>query len=195
MFKYLKARYYLIKFRRNDKALSHEIILINQLMENLQKASIHKYDNLLNACLYWALVNRDIYYFAEYYYFERNKSRKNFYGRYMCMSIVELFDDANVLLGKNLIGEFEQTDLKVFIPHLKLLNKGYAELRKKYQKEFKLIRNNAAAHKNKDSKLLLQYYTDLKIENLTEIGYDIGRLQGYFNDLTTFILSKINWKA
>ena len=194
MRRFILDRFYLFKFKKTDKQRGNIILLILKLWDNLSKKGISKYDKLLNVCLYSSLTNRDIYYLAEYYYFQKNTSRKNFFGRFLCMSIIEFLEDINIMLGKELLVELENNDMMVFLEPVKKLNKAYADLKKKYNKELKIIRNNASAHKNRDAKYLINFHLALSINNLTEIGYNIGKLESHFDFITNLIITEMTYQ-
>ena len=194
MIRYILDRVHLYKFKKADKQRSIEILLIQKLWDNLSKMGNSKYDKLLNVCLYSSLTNRDIYYLAENYYFQKNLTRKNFFGRLLCMSIIEFLDDMNNLLGKNFLTELENNDMEVFINPIKQLNKAYSDLKKNYNKDLREIRNNAAAHKNKDAKYLVKFYTLLPVNNLTEIGYNIGKLEFHFQFITNLVVTELSFQ-
>lgn len=108
------------------------------------------------------------------------------------MSIVEFLEDFNYLLGKDLLDELNKNNMTLFVEHIKKLNKAYSDLKKKYNQEFRLIRNNAAAHKNKNARYLAKLHTVLPINNLTEIGYNIGKFEYYFQEITNLILIEMS---
>lgn len=182
------------EFKKADKQRSTEIALLEKLWSNLSNKGITKFDKLINLCIYSSLNNRDIYYLAEYYYFEKSKTRKNFYGRLLCMAIIEFLDDINFLLGKELTQELQSNDMLVFVDNVKSLNKSYAALKKQYNTELREIRNNAAAHKNKEAKYLMEFHKNIPIANLTEIGYNIGKLEAHFQNITTIMFIEVSYQ-
>lgn len=187
-------REHLKKFKAADLQKTKELKLLNKLWSNLEKKGITKYDKLINLSIYSSLTNRDIYYLAEFYHFQRNKTRKNFFGRLLCMSIIEFLEDINFLLGKELTNELLSNDMKVFVDAIKKLNKEYSHIKKTYNKELREIRNNASAHKNKNAKLLQTFHEEIPINNLTEIGYNIGRLENYFQNITTLVFIEVAYQ-
>lgn len=187
MIKFLRDRFMLAKFKKQDLQRTKELELFNELAGLLTEKGITKFDKLLNVCMYSSLVSRDIYYLCEYYYFEKNHSRKNFYGRLLCMTIIEFLENISHLLGKELKEELEKNHMDEFVEDIKQINKLYANIRKDYSAELKEIRNNAAAHKNIDAKYLYKFHIDFPIDNLSEIGYKMGVLESYFIDITTKI--------
>ncbi len=192
MRKFIQDIVRLRRLKKIDIERSTEIELIEELWVNLEKKKISKYDGLLNTCLYIALTNRDIYYLAEYHYFQKNKTRKNFFGRFLSMSIIEFLDDINHLLGKQLREELEKNNLNRFIKDINGLNKNYSSIKKEYKTKLKEIRNNASAHKNKDAKYLVNFHRDLSLDNLTEIGYNMGKLENQFVKITNQIFIAVS---
>jgi hypothetical protein len=93
------------------------------------------------------------------------------------MTIIEFLDDINRMLGKDLREELIRNHLDEFIDNIKSLNKEYARIKVTYDNIFRLIRNNASAHKNKDAIQLLHAYQQLPSEELSLVTHDIGRLE------------------
>lgn len=174
----------LAKFKKQDKFRTQEAILILKLWDQLNEQGITKFDKLLNCSLYMCLVNRDIYYMAEYYYFERNENRKNLFGRILSLTIFEVLDNINHLLGKELMEELKQNQMESYLQSIKLLSKLYSDWKSRFEQDLKLIRNNSAAHKNRDSRLLFKLCNELPINNITEIGYEMGKMENLFNEIT-----------
>lgn len=188
MIKYIKDRILLRKLRKSDDSLSKEIELTKHLLELYKESERTPYLALLNAHLYFSIVNRDLYYLAEQHYIEKNPNRKNFYARLICMTVVELLDDANSILGKNLLAEMESENLTEFIPDIKLLNKMYSNLKKDYISELRDIRNNAAAHKNKDPLIVLEMHKRVSGVDVKKICFEVSMIYAFFMDV---ILVKI----
>lgn len=191
MIKRIREKIHLRRLHKSDDLKDKEIETILKLWDILSKKGDARFDKLLNVCLYSLLVNRDIYYLAEDYYFQKNKNRKNFIGRLFCMTIVEFLDDINVLLGKELSKELEQNNMLHFQPYVRSLNKHYSKIKKKYGKDFREIRNQVAAHRSLDSKLILDYISKVPTFDLTKIGQEISAGYNYFNDLTNLILDHL----
>jgi hypothetical protein len=191
MIKYIKDRFLLFKFKKQDKDTDEEIALLMELWELLKKKEITKYDKLLNSCLYFSLINRDIYYLCEYFYFEKNKNRKNLFGRILSMTIIEFLEDINFLLGKELADELKKYKLDELLKDIRMLNKYYSQLKRTFNNEFRLLRNEASAHHSRDANILYKLHRNLGIENLTAIGYEIGKLGNRFVNISNNILEQV----
>ena len=111
----------------------------------------------------------------------------------ICQTTIELLEDANALLGKNLQKELGENDLVQFVDDIKGLNKIYSKLKKEYNNQLREIRNNASAHKNKEIRILLEMYDKVEQINITELTSKISLVHKYFMDV---ILVKIfNYKS
>jgi hypothetical protein len=188
MIKYIKERILLRKLRKKDNRISEEIELTKHLLELYNEREEKPYLNLLNTYLYFSIVNRELYYLAELHYFEKNTHRKNFFARLICMTVVELLDDANSMLGKKLLSEMESENLTEFIPDINLLNKKYSELKKEYSSNLRDIRNNAAAHKNKNPLIILEMHKKVTEFDVKNICLKVSMIHSFFMDI---VLSKI----
>lgn len=113
-----------------------------------------------NTSVYILLVNRDIFYLYNLYYFEKSPTKQNFYGRLLSMTIYEYLSDVNQLIGKSMIKEIEKNKWdQELIVDLKSILQSYSGLKKSFENELRETRNNAAAHKVKDSRKLYKYTT------------------------------------
>jgi len=187
MKKYFREKLHLIRLHKSDKQKDKEIKTLVTLWENFSKKGDTRFDKLINVCLYSSLVNRDLYYLAEDYYFQKNKNRKNFLGRLFCMTIIEFLDGINYLLGKELTDELEQNNMLNYTPYIKNLNKHYSNIKRKYERDFRTIRNHVAAHRSKDAKLLMEYIDKVPIDKITAIGQEISKGEVYFDKITTLM--------
>ena len=157
----------------------------------LQINKIHKYDEFYNVCLYASIVTRDISILWNDYSLTNNDTKKNLYGRLLSMTIIEFLDDINGLLGKNLRIELKSNNMSEFIKELNEINKEFSKVKKQNNKELRLIRNNSAAHKSKNSKDLINFTDLVHFENLHKISVEISGTSIKLNKLTTKIIYKI----
>lgn len=166
---------------KSNKRRDEVINLLFILWEKLRKNGKNNADNYLNACVYILLVNRDIFYLYSLFYFEKNSLKKNFYGRLLSMTIYEYLSDVNHLIGKSMIQEIERNNWDSdLIIDLRKICKSYSMVKKKFERELKEIRNNASAHKSKESERLYHYtkldfkflYAICPILMLIEIEFD-----------------------
>jgi hypothetical protein len=188
MIKHFRERIHLIRLHKSDALKDKEIELLGNLSQLLHKKGDARFDKLINACLYSALVNRDLYYLAEDFYFQKNKNRKNFVGRLFCMTLIEFLDDINFLLGKELTNELAQNNMLSYTIYITELNKHYSKIKREYGKVFREIRNQVAAHRSKDAQLLLEHINKVPMEQLTKIGQEISKGEIYFNTITNLII-------
>jgi hypothetical protein len=150
-----RIRYY--KAKKDDKDRTKIIEKFFELWDSLHKNKKYHADNFMNACIYILLVNRDIFYLYSLYYFEKSDSKKNFHGRILSMTIYEYLLEINHILGNDMIKEITKNKWDpALIDDLKGISKLYSTVKKTFDKELKETRNNAAAHKTKDTRKLYQ---------------------------------------
>lgn len=63
-------------------------------------------------------------------------------------------------------------------------------MRTKWVTQLRDIRNNASAHKSKNSKRLMLIHNKFPIKNLTAIGFEIGKLESHFTKIADLIIEK-----
>ena len=168
MIKKVIDRINLYRAEVSDKGRDEVLNLLFKLWNLMNDKGKISADNYMNASVYILLVNRDIFYLYNLYYFEKSPSKKNFFGRMLSMTIFEYLLDVNHLIGKSMIQEVEKNKWNPeLIVDLKSISKSYSNLKNKFENELRETRNNAAAHKVKDSKKLYEYtkmdYSYLKI--------------------------------
>ncbi len=158
MIKKVIDRINLYRAEKSDKGRDEVLELLFKLWNLMSEKGKVSADNYMNVSIYILLVNRDIFYFYNLFYFEKSPSKKNFFGRMLSMTIYEYLSDVNGLIGKNMIQEIEKNKWNPeLMADLKSISKSYSKLKKKFRNELQKTRNNAAAHKVKDSKLLYEY--------------------------------------
>ncbi len=145
------------RYRAEKSDRGRDIILdaLFKLWDKMKEKGKSSADNYLNTCIYILLVNRDIFYLYNLFFFTKNPSKRNFYGRLLSMTIIEYLKDINELIGKHMIQEIikNKWDVKL-IDELKIISKSYSKLKNDFEKDFIEVRNNASAHKTKDARKL-----------------------------------------
>lgn len=191
MIRFIKEKIALRKFRKQDEHKTKELKSMFIFWDLLNENKIEKFDKLMNVCAYVSLANRDIYYLAEDFYFQKDRNRKNFIGRLFCMSMIEYLDDIQSLLGHDLLIELKMNGMNHFSDEVKLLSKNYSKLKRDREKDFRKIRNNASAHKNRNARELVEIYESVPVDVLTPIGVEFGKLEHVFINISTKILLEI----
>jgi len=175
----------------SEKIREADINSIQTTWESLKQAGIHKYDKFYNVCLYSSSVNQDISILWNNYTLTESKSEKNLYGRLLSMTIIEFLDDINGLLGKNLRIELISNDMEEFVVVLNKINKSYSNLKTQNNSELRKIRNNAAAHKTKIAKDLIDFADKIHYEKLDKIAALTSEINIILNQLSTEVIKKI----
>ena len=166
MFRYLRNRINLYKAERSDEGRDEVLDKLFELWNLIKKKKGNKADTYFNASIYILLVNRDIYYLYNLFYFEKKLSKKNFYGRMLSMTIIEYLRDINLIIGRDMIAEIKKNEWdERLIDDLKKICKSYSTLRNKYNEQLTEVRNKSAAHRTKDSQRLY-HFTKLKFNYL-----------------------------
>ena len=108
------------------------------------------------------------------------------------MTIIEYLDDINSLLGKNLRCELIANDMEEFVDVLNKINKSFSELKVQYNSELRKIRNNAAAHKTKKAKDLIDFTDKFQYKQLHNVAVFVSEINIILYKLTTEIIVKIS---
>jgi len=169
---------------------SENLISIQKLWKSYQNRGVSKYDELMNVCIFALINGRDIQFLSKNYLTTKNGNERNLFGRLLCMTIIEFLEDINSLLGKKLRVELINNNYQEFIDELKLISKDFASIKKSHNKILRKIRNNAAAHKTKNSKDLIDFTHNLEIDDLLAISIEIMKINNRFTILSTKIIEK-----
>lgn len=162
-----------------------------KIWKQLQNRNINKFNNFYNLCLYSSIVNNDIAMLYDDYIMSKSSMKKNLYARLLSMTIFEFLDDIHHLMGKDFILELNSNKLSEFHDERKKISKRFSALKNKHQKELKKIRNNAAAHKTKKAKDLVELTKEKPFEDLNSIAKEITFINQDLIKLTTKIINII----
>jgi hypothetical protein len=168
-----------------------DIDTTRKIWNDLQKNGINNYDEFYNICLYSSIVYNDISILTDNYQTSKSQTQRNFFGRLLCMTIIEFLDDINPLIGKSLRKELESNEMPEFIDELKEIGKEFALLKRENNSQLRIIRNNSAAHKTKRAKDLIDFTTDTPFKNLHELAFEISRINNKLTKLSTRIILTI----
>jgi len=178
------VKYPLFLLKAKRLSIEHIRLTNNQIKQTQTYWKLHqktkqskKFNEYFNTALYCSITLRDISILYMDYITTKNKSKQNLYSRLLSMTIIEFLEDINFLLGKNLKQEFESNELKEFIPELNNINKKFALLKKENNKELRIIRNNASAHKTKDSLKLINLTDKTHVKEIEKITSNIFIIQ------------------
>lgn len=177
--------------KESEEIRESDIESIYNTWEELNKARIYNYDEFYNVSLYSSIVNRDISILWNNLILSERKSEKNLYGRLLSMTIIEYLDDINGLLGKNLRKELEQNNMGEYINLLNGINKSFSKIKTQFNSELREIRNNSAAHKTKDSKVLLNFTQKDQFQSLDKITTIVSKINLTLIQLFSQIIFKI----
>lgn len=177
--------------KESDISTNKDIASLLDIWKRLQSDKIFIYDEFYNMCLYSAVVGRDIRILFNNYNLTDNQNEKNLYCRILSMTIIEFLDDINGLLGKNLRNELVNNKMEKFIQELNKINKKFAKIKKSNNSELRKIRNNAAAHKTKKARDLIDFTNKEHFENLFEISIEVSKTNIELTNLTTKIIYEI----
>jgi|TARA_R100000501_G_C2606952_1_gene102469 hypothetical protein len=176
--------------KKADISTDQDIDSLSDIWKKLQAAKIYNYDEFYNVCLFSAIVGRDIRILWNNYHLTNNENEKNLFGRILSMTIIEFLDEINGMLGKSLRQELQKNGMEKYENELNRINKKFAQIKKQHNTELRKIRNNAAAHKTKKAKDLIDFKKK-HFENLFEISTDVSRNNIELTNLTTQIIYEI----
>ncbi|MFL0354791.1 hypothetical protein [Xanthomarina sp. GH4-25] len=168
-----------------------DIDTTRKIWNDLQKNGINNYDEFYNICLYSSIVYNDISILTDNYQTSNSQTQRNFFGRLLCMTIIEFLDDINPLIGKSLRKELESNDMSEFIDELKEIGKEFSLIKRENNSQLRIIRNNSAAHKTKKAKDLIDFTKDTPVKNLDELAIKISRTNNKLTKLSSKIILKI----
>lgn len=168
-----------------------DIQVLVSLWKTFQKSKNHKYDKLYNVSIYASIVGSDISYLSHRFLVSSNVGEKSVLGRLLSMTIIEFLDDILELMGKDLRNELLKNGYDNHIIELKEVSKKFANLRKANEKELRVIRNNAAAHKNKNALDLLDFTKKTELNEIYTLANKIKIINTEFTRFTTKVIYSI----
>jgi len=187
-----EKKQYELAVHKSNISRELDIEALKDLWQLYQKNGNRSWGNFLNACLFSSIMGRDLELLSKRYILTKDKNEKNLFGRLLSMTIIEYLDDINNLLGNKLRKELIQNKLSDFSEQIKQINKRFSLIKKKNNTELRRIRNNASAHKTKDSLVLLDFTREIEIKELGELASTILKLNTDFTKCTVQIFNKMN---
>ena len=170
---FITRHYYTYQLNASNKRLSKTINfnqesnneLISLMTTSWNDINIddeYKYDEYHNTYIFFCLVNKDLNYFVKYLFISKSDEEQKFFARHMAMTLYELLQDINGLIGNKLSNELKSNGFIDLAKEARVLNKKFSEIKKIHHEILKKIRNNAAAHKDKDS--IIYYNATVNID-------------------------------
>lgn len=182
------------EFNRLQKILlekNREAINIGlKFAENCRKNNF-KFKQLSNLTLYSSLINNDLQIILGKIRISHDKYERSFYARMLSMTIIEYLYDINHLFAYELVNELKENNMENFIDEIKSINRDYSNFKKNNENILKEIRNNASAHKIKDSIVLYYFIENLNVQNIYDIGFQLGTIMNNQLNVTTKIANEI----
>lgn len=164
-------------------------------MEDVFKKYRHfnnkSFDSFFHVCIFSSIVQSDLILLLEKFRLAKRKYEQLLIGRVIALTIIEYIDDINVLIGRDLLKELTTNKHEEFIPPFKEISKKYAVLKRDNEALLRSIRNNAIAHKSKDSVKLIKAIYDFDAEPVYLLGMEVNSLATKLNDLTTLVFYKL----
>lgn len=172
-------------------AIEKDINSTRELYEKMKNYGDNRFDNLMNLCLYSSVTNADLFLLVERIRLANRRLEKLLFARMLAIVAIEYLKDINELLGYKLIGELNKNHFNEFVPTIKILNGGFADIRKEHEKFLIPIRNNISAHKTKDALELVNDIFKLDPNRICELSLEIINVNHTLTIETTKIYNKI----
>jgi hypothetical protein len=175
----------------NQETTLSDLEAIKSAYEMMHGYGIRKFDNLFNVCIIGSISSSDMILLTHQIALTNQKLEKLLSARMLAMIVIEYLNDINDLLGRKLVQETTSNNFLEFIPKLREINSQFANIRKKHQTELSTIRNNIAAHKNKNGLSLLNQIYKLEPQGILEMANETIIVNDGLTKETTKIIYKI----
>ncbi len=186
-----------IKLELRHETINNQVSTLGDLegikdsYEMMHSLGIRKFDNLFNICIVGSISSSDIILLTHQIALSNEKLEKLLSARMLAMIIIEYLNDVNDLLGRKLVNEVTSNGFLDFVPTLREINSEFAKIRKKHQNELTIIRNNIAAHKNKNGLSLINQLYKLNPQDIFEMANETIIVNTKLTKETTKIIYRI----
>lgn len=175
----------------NQESTLGDLEGIKGAYEMMHSYGIRKFDNLFNICIIGSISSSDMILLSHQIALSNQKLEKMLSARMLAMVIIEYLNDINDLLGRKLVNEIMSNGFLDFVPILREINSEFAIIRKKHQTELSTIRNNIAAHKNKNGLSLINQLYKLNPQDISEMANETIVVNTKLTKETTKIIYRI----
>jgi hypothetical protein len=175
----------------NQESTLGDLEGIKGAYEMMHGYGIKKFDNLFNICIIGSISSSDMILLTHQIALTNQKLEKLLSARMLAMILIEYLNDINDLLGRKLVNEVTSNGFLDFVPTLREINSEFASIRKKHQTELSTIRNNIAAHKNKNGLSLINQLYKLNPQDILEMTNETIIVNDKLTRETTKIIYRI----
>ena len=181
--------------RKAIKAIDENILKKQQSIEEISKILIDfkkynysKHNSFLNLCIFSDIVCIDLIILLEKIRIAKRPQEKKLYARFIAVTAVDYLDNIGVLIGSDCLKELKNNKMDEFLDEFKIVHKKFSMFKTANQVLLREIRNNTAAHKNKDSLFLQEQIDNLDVEKIYNFGIELIEYSKEFVDLSTKII-------
>ena len=143
--------------------------------EEFKKKENSKYDNTFNVIIYSALANSDMLILSTAIMTTNRKFEKLLFSRMLALILIEYLSDINSLLGKS----FKELKGGVFdesVNEIKVIGKKLAAIKNANESLLRVLRNETAAHKSKDSLDLVNQIYKIDCRSMCDLSVNVTNI-------------------
>lgn len=168
-------------FESRSKTMSQCTPELFRGLQMVERASLKNHEKIWNASLFINLSAHDLSVCLKDLIFEKNNWERKYYGRQLAVILYEFSEDIPTVLGKEFREAFVTLNLDSnLLEKLEITKKKVSVFWNNNRKVLKDIRTISGAHRDHDSKLILESIDRLDLMDLFDRGLEFGN---FLNEL------------